>query len=256
MIIWGRIIGTILGLKVFGFFGAIIGFVLGSWFDQGLKGAMNRPPPNAPEIQSAFFNATFSVMGHLAKADGRVSVDEIRAAQNIMARLELNEAQKKEAIDLFAKGKNPGFDLDETLSNLYRVAQRYPDLLRFFVEIQLQAALADGELRPAEREMLLFICQKLHVPVQEFEQLWARQWASQTFHEWFASQFDPRARSYEYQQQERQQQGWQGQSWQGQGRSYSRPKGASLDDAYGVLGVTASASISDIKKAYESTSSR
>ena len=34
--------------------------------------------------QMAFFTATFSVMGHLAKADGRVSANEIRVANSVM----------------------------------------------------------------------------------------------------------------------------------------------------------------------------
>ena len=41
-------------------------------------GAAADVPPE--RIQAAFFRAAFAVMGHIAKADGRVSETEIRAA--------------------------------------------------------------------------------------------------------------------------------------------------------------------------------
>ena len=46
-------------------------------------------------------------MGHLAKADGRVSESEIQTARNIMHQMQLDAQQQKFAIDLFRKGKEP-----------------------------------------------------------------------------------------------------------------------------------------------------
>ena len=106
MIIWGRIIGALLGYRMLGLFGAMFGYWVGEWFDKGLKTHLHGTPRKRPlEAQEAFFTATFSVMGHIAKADGRVSENEIRVAQNIMDRLELNDKLKKEAARLFSEGK-------------------------------------------------------------------------------------------------------------------------------------------------------
>ena len=247
MTIWGRLIGAFLGYKLLGILGGVLGFMVGSWFDRGLRLHLYQfPRARTLAVQQAFFKATFSVMGHLAKADGRVSENEIRVAKKIMARLELNEELRKEAIQLFNEGKNPHFDLEATLDFLLKECQRYPDLLRFFIEIQLEAALADGELRSEERKILLLICERLRFSPQEFEQLWAQQWASQAFYEWFSSQFDANSRA----------------SSQGQNRYYNYGGGSnhrrayansasdSLEDAYGVLGVSSSASPAEIKKAY------
>ena len=63
------------------------------------------------EIGERFFTATFEVMGHVAKADGRVSEEEIAAARKVMAELRLNGAQIHAAIHHFTRGKNPEFDL-------------------------------------------------------------------------------------------------------------------------------------------------
>lgn len=263
----GRIIGAILGFMVLGPFGAILGFIIGSFFDRGLKLNLHHfPRSHTTEVQQAFFTATFSVMGHLAKADGQVSVHEIKAAENIMSRLELSEEFRKEAIRLFNEGKKPEFDLNSVLNALYRECRHDQDLLRFFIEIQLEAALADGELQPPEEQLLLTICERLHFSAQEFQQIWSRQWASQAFHEWFnqftndegfaqqnrsssyssSSQHRARARTQyqgNYQQGQRgYQQGYTGSGY----RSYEH----SLKGAFGVLGIPETSTPAEIKKAY------
>lgn len=237
MTIWGRLIGTLLGYKLLGIFGGIIGFIIGSWFDRGLRLHLHHIPRNrSAAVQNAFFTATFSVMGHLAKADGRISEDEIRIANQIMDRLELNESLRRQAIELFREGKESNFDLEETLSALYQACYRYPDLLRFFIEIQIEAALADGEMHAEEKRILRLICDRLKCSPQEFEQLWARQWASYN--------------SYGYSYYTNQQHS-QGTHNNQNNRSYTRPSPEhSLQNAYGVLGIIPSATIAEIKKAY------
>ena len=51
------------------------------------------------EISRLFFEATFEVMGQIAKVDGRVSEDEVRVARRIMAGMRLNEEQVQSAIE-------------------------------------------------------------------------------------------------------------------------------------------------------------
>ncbi len=246
MIIWGRLIGVLLGLKLLGLFGAIIGYMLGNLFDKGLRLHLHQiPRSRSAAVQEAFFKAVFLVMGHLAKADGPISVDEIRAAKSIMSRLELNETLKKEAMHLFNVGKSPDFVLDNALLNFYQVCHRYSDLVWFFMEIQLEIALVDGALNAAEKQVLLSICQKLHFSSQEFERLWARQWASQSFHQWFSGQFDPNAQTGKYHTYSKE----NTYSHSQQRQSYTASR-STLEDAYGVLGVASTASVAEIKKAY------
>jgi DnaJ like chaperone protein len=237
MSIWGRVIGTLLGYGILGFFGAFIGFFIGGWFDKGLNLHLHTfPRDRTALVQAAFFRATFLMMGYIAKADGYVSEQEIRVAKKIMSRLELDETLRSKAILLFTEGKNGQFNFQDTLDKLYQECARHPDLLRFFIEIQLEAALADGELRPEEKRLLLLICEKLRVPPREFEQLWARQYASQTFQQWFYEQVDPNQTQYRQQQSQQQ---YQHSGYQ-----------ASIQNAYGVLGISSSATDAEIKKAY------
>ena len=94
MSITGKLIGAIVGLLLFrNPWGAIIGLILGHFYDQSVSG-VRRSGGGAGvlEIGERFFTATFEVMGHVAKADGRVSEEEIAAARKVMAELRLNGA--------------------------------------------------------------------------------------------------------------------------------------------------------------------
>ena len=62
--------------------------------------AARRARADVAAIGERFFRATFRVMGYLAKADGRVSEQEIAAARAVMTELRLNAAQVREAIAL------------------------------------------------------------------------------------------------------------------------------------------------------------
>lgn len=252
MNVFGKIIGFFLGYLFLGPVGAVIGVLVGGFFDKGLQNMHQIPKERTHEVQRAFFTATFSVMGHLAKVDGRVSENEIEAARRIMSRLELSPELTQEAIELFNSGKEPQFNLDSVLTNLYQVLRRHPDLLRFFIEIQIEAALADGEMQPEEQRLLLHMCSRLGFSPQEFEELWSRLWAGQSFYQWFQDRFNEGAFHQQrgYNQggfnQGRYQQGFN----QNRQRAYQPTPDVSLHDAYGVLGVSNSATPADIKKAY------
>ncbi len=164
---WGKLLGGTFGLLVGGPLGALLGGAMGHQLDRGLAGVF----ANQEQIQAAFFAATFSVMGRLAKVDGRVSEQEIAFARSVMERMALNSAQREAAIRLFQQGKDPAFDLDGVLEQFRQVCQRRQALLRMFLEIQLQAAYADGNLDQRERALLLHLCSKLGFPAAAFAQL-------------------------------------------------------------------------------------
>ena len=94
-------------------------------------------------------------MGNLAKVDGRVSEDEIALARAVMAEMELSAEKRRTAIRLFNEGKAPGFPLDAVLEQFRRECHRRQNLMQMFIEIQLQAAYADGALNSAEERLLL-----------------------------------------------------------------------------------------------------
>jgi len=148
----GKLVGAIIGLLLFrNPWGLLIGLVLGHFYDQSVAVRARRPSGEALEIGVRFFKATFEVMGHVAKADGRVSEAEIAAARQVMAQLRLNGAQIHAAIAHFTHGKNPEFELETTMRDFADVCSHRPDILRVFLEIQVRAALEGVDMHGPAR---------------------------------------------------------------------------------------------------------
>jgi DnaJ like chaperone protein len=170
----GKAFGTVVGGLAGGPVGALCGAFIGHLFDA------QTPAKSAPAsaaytssvtVQEAFFSATFQVMGHIAKADGYVSEDDIRAARAMMRELRLNDGEVQRAIELFTAGTQPEFPIDETLRSLFALCKERPDLRRMFIQIQLQAALWSGRIDPAARRVLARACETLDVSAYELVQM-------------------------------------------------------------------------------------
>ncbi len=224
---WGKLIGGTFGWMLGGPLGALLGTALGHSFDRGIEA--NRQGGDGlghhERIQTVFFTATFSVMGHLAKADGRVSEHEIAFARAVMDRMSLTDDKRRLAIELFNQGKAPGFPLDEALEQFRRECGRRFNLVRMFLEIQVQAALADGHLDEAEQRLLLHVFERLGVSRRDFEMMVAMLYAARNF---------------------------AGGAGAGAGRGGYQPPPSRdlLVEAYKMLGVSAEAGDAEVKRAY------
>ncbi|MDE2250489.1 MAG: co-chaperone DjlA [Gammaproteobacteria bacterium] len=149
----GKLIGGALGYLLGGPVGAALGLVAGHQFDDaGEREALGAD--SAARVHELYFPAVFRVMGHVAKADGRVSEQEIAAARAVMAALRLGPEQVRQAIGYFTEGKQADFSLDGALSELRPLLRAYPQLAQFFMEIQLQATLAGNGLSARPRARL------------------------------------------------------------------------------------------------------
>jgi DnaJ like chaperone protein len=225
---WGKLVGGALGFVVGGPLGALLGAALGHNVDRGLA-SQGVGAPNTRDrerVQTAFFTATFSVMGHLAKADGRVSPHEIALAEALMAQMDLSPEMRRTAIRLFNEGKGPTFELDQVLEQLQRETLRRRNLIQMFLEIQIQAAYADGNLNPQEERVLLHICRRLGISefvFRRLEQLVRLQHEFVAGHSGGPGQAPPRQPTHE---------------------------GPTLGHAYAVLGIKPDASDAEVKRAY------
>lgn len=156
----GKALGGLLGFIAAGPFGSLFGIVLGHQFDQGFRDRLGRGHGSA-RTQERFFATTFSVMGHIAKSDGRVSEEEIRAARRIMYGMHLSPEQVTLAIEHFTRGKSPGFRLGNAVGELADALGDRRELVHAFIEIQLQALVASGGLDRAKRDLLWRIARQL-----------------------------------------------------------------------------------------------
>jgi len=170
---WGKIIGGSFGFMLGGPLGALFGAAIGHNLDRGM-GRLNEEgfaPGGQERVQSVFFTATFSVMGYIAKVDGRVSKDEIEVANELMRHLNLSPEMMTAARRLFGEGKSPNFPLDDVLKQFRQECHRRDTLMRMFLEMQIHAAFADGHLHTAEQKALQHICDMLGFSQHEFDHL-------------------------------------------------------------------------------------
>jgi len=200
--------------------GMLFGAAIGDYLDKLIRSVYGIGNWTQAQAQTAFFNATFCVMGKLAKADGQVTADEINYAQTVMTRMQLTGELRKQAIECFNKGKASDFDLTQVLEPLRRVLVNNAAVKQMFIEIQLEAALIDGQFSQPEGRVLTQVCQLLGITQQDFEAVVARMKSEQSFH----------------------QSGGTGQ-FEGAGQ-------AGLKQAYGVLGVDQSCDTKTLKMAY------
>ncbi|HLP97808.1 MAG TPA: co-chaperone DjlA [Sideroxyarcus sp.] len=210
-----KIICVVAGYYFFGWMGAFFGLILGAIIDRIRafgQGAMN-PLRNAIR-QAVFLETVFIAMGKLAKADGRVSEEEMAHAELLMQKLGMTEEHRKQAIVLFKKGAEPEFDIEPTLQKFMSVCGHTRNLKEMLLVYLVVMALADGHVHEAEQELLYDIAGRLGYGREAFKHLMDMV-LNQTH---FAGGKVTTAES--------------------------------LDDAYKALGVTKESSDAEIKRAY------
>ena len=226
MHIWGKVLGFLFGLMLSkNLFGALLGLWVGHRFDKGLGFAFNGFSQNQEDDvtrQAIFFYSTFSVMGHIAKANGHVSQHEIAFANAYMDKMNLSSSMRQQAQDAFREGKTADFPLEERLRKFKRTCGNRQDLLLMFLEIQIQVAFSDGELDPQERTVLHTIAKKLGYSPRELDKLLEMIIAGAAFNQ------------------------------QSSNAGFRQPASADqLSNAYKVLGIDKNTDFKEIKKAYK-----
>ncbi len=241
MSIWGKILGAVFGFMFLKIPGAILGLIVGHFFDKAYSQDFNRlggfgrffSDQDSLKQQAIFFHSLFSALGHLAKADGKVTSKEIEVATALMDEMQLTGDARREAQEAFREGKARDFPLVDTLKGFYEATHGRRDIFQVFLEILIQAAFADGQLSQEEYNVLEKVARPLGFRRRDLDYLISIYEAEIRFR---------RGRS----QQSRQ--GGYRQGAHGQQSTYSEQQ--SIDDAYRILGVSASDDEKVIKRAY------
>jgi DnaJ like chaperone protein len=207
-VVIGAVVGFLIGRFPGLLIGAAVGYFVGRSVQRGLLGGLQ-------VLQSQLLDSTFSIMGAIAKADRVVTHDEIRVAEEIFKRLHLTGEQRQAAKAAFNRGKAPDFDLDGAVDGFARIGRGRGPLLQLFLQIQCMAVAADGNVHPAEHEMLVRVARRLGLGERDVAQLEALLRTASAGAS--AAGVPPRQR---------------------------------LDDAYAALGLTPDATETDIKRAY------
>ena len=218
--ITGKIIGGLIGLVAGGPFTGLLGLFVGHQFDRGLGGVLSPISTEQQQlISNSFFETVFSMMGHLAKSDGRISQVEISQAESLMANMGLDTDRRRQAIEIFKLGAAPEFSVKAAMTKFMQTCDGQTNLKRQLLNHLISLAMADGEMHPAEQQVLQLVAEHLGFSAALFAQ----------FIEMVKGQSQ----------------------FRGSGNRTQKPVTASeLDSAYLALGVKVSDSDAEIKKAY------
>ncbi|WP_439238707.1 co-chaperone DjlA [Lonepinella sp. BR2919] len=245
----GKFLGFFIGYKLAGLFGGIAGAIIGHWADKKLYALGSVSSSffgKKLTRQALFMQTTFAVMGHLTKSKGQVTQEDIQLATNLMGQLQLDETNRKLAQQAFNRGKETDFPLRQVIREFRLGCGQRADLLRMFLSVQVQTAFSDDELHQNEKEVLRIVAEELGLSSLQFEQMIMMEMARR--------QFSSGGFYQQAYQQYQQQQGYQG-GYQQQGSGYQRgnygyQSGPTVDDAYKVLGVSATDDQQTVKRAY------
>lgn len=195
MILW-KAIGALLGYQFTGsWIGALVGWFLtalivrlvlgrgaaspgggafsGGAFGGGAFGGVGQSPfgGDVASRQRVFLETVFQLMGRLAKADGRISEREVSHTEAFMVQLGMSAERRREAISLFKQGSAPNFDVDDALARFQSAVGRSPHLTQLLLVYLLDVALADGDFKGPEEQLLRRIAAQLGFSSVALEQL-------------------------------------------------------------------------------------
>ena len=159
----GKVVGGTIGFALLGPLGAIAGAAFGHAFDKSDDryleegtGAGPRPGVSAGEqAQFMFFVAAFSMLAKLAKADGRVSKEEIDSIEKFMLYdLNLDPQGRQVAMNVFHAAIQSQETFDSFARQFYGQFSGQPQLLDLMIDIMLRVSLADGAMSPGEEKLI------------------------------------------------------------------------------------------------------
>jgi DnaJ like chaperone protein len=220
---YGKLIAGALGLSLGGWPGLLLGLLVGHSFDRGLSHTLGfGSPERLEQVRVTFFETSFLLMGYVAKADGRVSEEEVAQAEQIMQQLGVQPAQRQQAIELFKEGAGTAFRAEPAVAKFNEVCGGHSQVTQTLLVFLIAMAGADGIIDVAEKSAMEMVARLLGFPANQFSRLLEMVQAQHHFHAG-------------------------GGGAAGAGRASSRDM---LADAYRALGVDANSSDKELKRAY------
>jgi len=173
--IFGTLLGGTVGFMMGGPLGAIVGSVMGSTVSRGIDAAAAQALGGAGSVsaqqqQMVFATALTSLAAKVAKADGQVTTDEVRAFDGFLQNsLRMSVADRRFAAEVFNRARDSATPASEFARQLGSVFRGQTDRLRDVVTILLMIAFADGKLHPKEEALLRSIAADLGLGDADYE---------------------------------------------------------------------------------------
>ncbi len=168
---FGKLAFGSVGLLIGGPLGAVAGAALGHHLVDKAENRMIRGATliRAEQTQAAYFVSMFSILGKLAKIDGVVTRDEIAIVENFISNLNITEAERQFAKQVFREAKDSRYSIDDFAMQFYRISMGQPTVLVSFLDLLFRIAAADDRFHPAEEAALNRIRNIFHISDQQFD---------------------------------------------------------------------------------------
>lgn len=164
----GAAVGAFLGSSRGGILGGIVGAVLGNWVEGKLRGESAPEPPRHGQREELLVLAALSAMlAKLAKADGRISMDEVRYCEDVFTRLGLKGEKREYCVRTFRQAKSDGNSIYDYAAS-FAAAQPDAEVRTVVYDILWDLACVDGHVSSEEREILANIVRPLRLDPRLF----------------------------------------------------------------------------------------
>ncbi len=175
----GTLLGGSLGYYIFGPLGAIIGAAIGSNVERGNGGSRRTYPgssrPTGKTVnplvaQQAFLVAMISLAAKVAKADGKVTPDEIRSFDRFLQQnLNMPADERRVAARIFNEARDSTTPAASFARQIRDILGHQPQRMRDLITLLLMIALADGHLDPAEERLIREITRELGLNARDYD---------------------------------------------------------------------------------------
>ena len=156
-----------------GLLGGIVGAVVGNWLEgkarELVKGGDASGGASADELST--LAALAAMLSKMAKADGRISEDEVRYCEQVFDRIGLRGEKREYCIRVFRTAKNDGHSIYEYAAS-FADSQRSGNIREVVYGILWDLACADGTVSHEEMRILRSITSSLRIDSGLFE--WER----------------------------------------------------------------------------------
>lgn len=174
----GKIVGGTIGFALGGPLGAILGATFGHAFDTGsdLDTTDHRPRLSPVEQnQLTFFVAAFSMLAKLARADGRVTREEIASIEGFMSNdLRLDPQSRDAAANIFRTALDAPGTFEDFARQFYSQFHHQPQLVELMIDILLRVAVSDGRMTQAEENLIMSAVRLFNFSPHRYQQLKAQ----------------------------------------------------------------------------------
>ena len=168
MTIWGKILGGAAGFALGGPLGAILGVMAGNAFDKRSKSKFNFSQINQNQKQQIFTISFIILSAKLAKSDGKVTEDEIRAFKEKfkIPKSEINKVGK-----IFNEAKKDVYGYKQIADQVGLLFSDNKVLLEELLNNLFYIAASDGQISLKEIDLLKSISVSFKFSEKDFQRI-------------------------------------------------------------------------------------